>query len=235
MGYRVLGKVVSVADYGAFVELEPGVEGLIHISEMTWSKRLKHPSKIVSIGGMVEADILDVHPAERRISLSLRQTEPNPWDTLAERYQVGARVKGRVRNLTDFGAFIEVEEGIDGLVHVSDISRNKRIKNPSEVLRKGDKVEAVILHIDAENRRLSLGIKQLQPDTWESFFTQHQLGDVVRGRVTRLASFGALSNWPRESKGSVTFRNCLRARLKIVRRPPTCWNSSGSTTSRSSS
>ena len=191
VGYRVRGKVVSVTDYGAFVELEPGVEGLVHISEMTWSKRLKHPSKIVSVGSMVEADILDVHPGERRISLSLRQTEPNPWDSLAERYQVGNQVKGRVRNLTDFGAFIEVEEGIDGLVHVSDISRNKRIKHPSDALRKGDEVEAVILHIDAESRRLSLGIKQLQPDTWESFFNQSQVGDVVRGRLTRLASFGA--------------------------------------------
>ncbi len=191
VGYRVRGKVVSVTDYGAFVELEPGVEGLVHISEMTWSKRLKHPSKIVSVGSMVEADILDVHPGERRISLSLRQTEPNPWDSLAERYQVGNQVKGRVRNLTDFGAFIEVEEGIDGLVHVSDISRNKRIKHPSDALRKGDEVEAIMLHIDPENRRLSLGIKQLQPDTWESFFNQYQVGDVVRGRVTRQASFGA--------------------------------------------
>jgi len=191
IGYRVRGKVVSITDYGAFVELEPGVEGLIHISEMSWSKRLKHPSKIVSVGDVVEADILDVHPTERRISLSLRQTEPNPWFTLAERYQVGDRVSGRVRNLTDFGAFIEVEDGIDGLVHVSDISRNKRIKHPSEVLRKGDKVDAVILHIDAENRRLSLGIKQLQPDAWEAFFNQYHVGDMVRGRVTRMASFGA--------------------------------------------
>ncbi len=190
-GYRVRGKVVSITDYGAFVELEPGVEGLIHVSEMSWSKRLKHPSKIVSVGDLVEADILEAHPGERRISLSLRQTEPNPWHTLAERYQVGDRVSGRVRNLTDFGAFIEVEEGIDGLVHVSDISWTKRIKHPSEALRKGDKVDAVILHIDAENRRLSLGIKQLQPDAWESFFSQYHVGDMVRGRVARMASFGA--------------------------------------------
>jgi len=191
VGYRVRGKVVSITDYGAFVELEPGVEGLIHVSEMSWSKRLKHPSKIVNTGDTIEADILEVNPAERRISLSLRQTEPNPWYQLAEKYQVGDKVSGRVRNLTDFGAFVEVEEGIDGLVHVSDISAIKRIKHPSEVLRKGDKVEAVILHIDAENRRLSLGIKQLQPDVWETFFNQFHVGDLVHGRVVRLASFGA--------------------------------------------
>jgi small subunit ribosomal protein S1 len=191
VGYRVRGKVVSVTDYGAFVELEPGVEGLIHVSEMSWSKRLKHPSKVVSAGDTIEADILEVNPAERRISLSLRQTEPNPWYTLTERYQVGDKVSGRVRNLTDFGAFVEVEEGIDGLVHVSDISWTRRIKHPSEALKKGDKVEAIILHIDPDNRRLSLGIKQLQPDAWEAFFSQAKLGDLVRGRVVRMASFGA--------------------------------------------
>jgi len=191
VSYRVRGKVASVTDYGAFVELEPGVEGLIHVSEMSWSKRLKHPSKVVNVGDTIEADILEVSPAERRISLSLRQTEPNPWYTLSERYQVGDKVGGRVRNLTDFGAFVEVEEGIDGLVHVSDISWTKRIKHPSEALKKGDKVEAIILHIDADNRRLSLGIKQLQPDAWEAFFSQAKLGDLVRGRVVRMASFGA--------------------------------------------
>ncbi len=191
VAYRVRGKIVSVTDYGAFVELEPGVEGLIHVSEMSWSKRLKHPSKICAVGDAVEAEILEVHAADRRISLSLRQTEPNPWFTLAERYQVGDKVNGRVRNLTDFGAFVEVEDGIDGLVHVSDISWTKRVKHPSEVLRKGDKVEAVILRIDAENRRLSLGIKQLQPDAWESFFGQSNIGDIRKGRVVRMASFGA--------------------------------------------
>ena len=191
VGYRVRGKVVSVTDYGAFVELEPGVEGLIHVTEMSWSKRLKHPSKIVSVGDTVEAEILEVQPGERRISLSLRQTEPNPWDTLAERYQVGNKVSGRVRNLTDFGAFIEVEDGIDGLVHVSDISWTRRVKHPSEVLRKGEKVDAVILRIDAENRRLSLGIKQLQPDSWETFFNHSHIGDLVKGRMVRTASFGA--------------------------------------------
>lgn len=187
---RVIGRVVNVTDYGAFVELEAGVEGLIHISEMTWSRRMKHPSKVVKPGDQVEAVVLDVHPKERRISLGLKQLEPNPWTTIDSRYSVGSVVEGRVRNMTDFGAFIEIEEGIDGLVHVSDLSWTKRIKHPSEVLRKGQVVQAVILNIDSASHRLSLGIKQLQPDAWESYFQAHQLGDVVHGKVCRLASFG---------------------------------------------
>ena len=191
VGTKIKGKVVNVTDYGAFVELEPGVEGLVHVSEMSWSKRVKHPSKFMHPGDSVEVEILDVQPHDRRISLSLRQTEPNPWHTLSERYQVGAKIEGKVRNLTDFGAFIEIEDGIDGLVHVSDISWTKRIKHPSEALKKGDKVEALILSIDGDNRRLSLGIKQLTPDAWESFFERYRVGDVVRGKVVRTASFGA--------------------------------------------
>ncbi|MBI3665141.1 MAG: 30S ribosomal protein S1 [Acidobacteria bacterium] len=187
---HAFGRVMNVTDYGAFVELEPGVEGLIHVSEMTWSKRTKHPSKIVRSGDQVEVVVLDVQPKERRISLGLKQLEPNPWTTLADRYAVGSVVEGRVRNLTDFGAFVEIEDGVDGLVHVSDISWAKHIKHPSEALRKGQRVQAVILRIDAESRRLSLGIKQLQPDAWELFFQNHGLGDLVRGRVTRRASFG---------------------------------------------
>ena len=167
---RVIGRVVNVTDYGAFVELEPGVEGLIHISEMTWSRRMKHPSKVVKPGDQVEAVVLEVHPKDRRISLGLKQLEPNPWTTIDSRYSVGSVVEGRVRNMTDFGAFIEIEEGIDGLVHVSDLSWTKRVKHPSEVLKKGQIVQAVILNIDASQRRLSLGIKQLQPDAWESYF-----------------------------------------------------------------
>jgi small subunit ribosomal protein S1 len=187
---RVIGRVVNVTDYGAFVELEPGVEGLIHISEMTWSRRMKHPSKVVKPGDQVEAVILDVHPRERRISLGLKQLEPNPWTTIDSRYSVGSVVEGRVRNMTDFGAFIEIEEGIDGLVHVSDLSWTKRVKHPSEVLKKGQIVQAVILNIDSASHRLSLGIKQLQPDAWETYFQNHQVGDTVHGRVCRLASFG---------------------------------------------
>ncbi|MGO9262495.1 MAG: 30S ribosomal protein S1 [Bryobacteraceae bacterium] len=191
MNGRVIGRVVNVTDYGAFVELEPGVEGLIHISEMTWSRRMKHPSKVVKAGDQVEAVILEVHPKERRISLGLKQLEPNPWTTIDSRYSVGSVVEGRVRNMTDFGAFIEIEEGIDGLVHVSDLSWTKRVKHPSEILKKGQIVQAVILNIDSSSHRLSLGIKQLQPDAWESFFQTHQAGDMVHGKVCRLASFGA--------------------------------------------
>src|ERR1700761_9183751 len=188
---RVIGRVVNVTDYGAFVELEPGVEGLIHISEMTWSRRMKHPSKVVKPGDQVETVVLEVHTEERRISLGLKQLEPNPWTTIDSRYSVGSVVEGRVRNMTDFGAFIEIEEGIDGLVHVSDLSWTKRVKHPSEVLKKGQIVQAVILNIDSASHRLSLGIKQLQPDAWETYFQNHQVGDTVHGRVCRMASFGA--------------------------------------------
>jgi small subunit ribosomal protein S1 len=189
-GSKVIGRVVSVTDYGAFVELEPGVEGLIHISEMTWSRRMKHPSKVVKAGDQVEAVVLDVKPRERRVSLGIKQLEADPWTTVADRYAIGSVVEGRVRKLTDFGAFIEIEEGIDGLVHISDLSWTKRVKHPSEVVKKGQLVQAVILNIDAPNRRLSLGVKQLQPDAWESFFRAHQVGDVVRGRVCRACNFG---------------------------------------------
>src|SRR5712692_4451219 len=188
---RVHGKVVSLTDYGAFIELEPGVEGLIHVSEMSWTKRVKHPSKLVAVGDTVEAVVLDVDKTARRLSLGLRQTEPNPWQTIGEKYHEGDRITGKVRNLTDFGAFIEVEEGIDGLVHISDMSWTKRLKHPSEMLKKGDEVEAVILKIDSENQRLSLGIKQLQPNIWEEFFKSHAIGDLVMGRVVRLTDFGA--------------------------------------------
>jgi small subunit ribosomal protein S1 len=187
---RVQGKVVNLADYGAFVELEPGVEGLIHVSEMSWTKRVKHPSKVLSEGEMVECVVLDVDPAQRRISLGLKQTEPNPWTLLAEKYQPGDVLTGKVRNLTDFGAFVEIEEGIDGLVHVSDMSWTKRIKHPSEVLKKGETVEVKLLSIDAKNQRLSLGIKQLFPDVWEDFFKTYKVGDNVTGRVVRLTDFG---------------------------------------------
>jgi small subunit ribosomal protein S1 len=189
-GARVGGRVVNVADYGAFVELEPGVEGLIHVSEMSWSRRMKHPSKVVKPGDVVEAIVLDVHPKERRISLGFKQLEANPWSTIEHRYSIGSVVEGRVRNMTDFGAFVEIEEGIDGLVHVSDLSWTKRIKHPSEALRRGQVVQAVILGIDAKSKRLSLGIKQLQPDAWETYFQAHNVNDIVRGRVCRLAGFG---------------------------------------------
>ncbi len=191
IGARVRGRVLSVTDYGAFVELEQGIEGLVHVSEMTWSKRMKHPSKIVKPGDEVETVILQVNPADRRISLGMKQLLENPWEHLGDKYPTGATVEGRVRNLTDFGAFIEIEDGIDGLVHVSNLSWTKRVKHPSEVLKKGEKVRAVVLGVEPENRRLSLGIKQLQPDVWETFFAQHRVGDVVHGKVLRTAQFGA--------------------------------------------
>src|SRR5687767_8300991 len=191
VGTRVNGKVASVADYGAFVELENGVEGLVHVSEMSWSKRVKHPSKVVNPGDTVEVEVLSVDPKARRISLGMKQIQDNPWQTLHERYQVGTRVHGRVRNLTDFGAFIEIEDGVDGLVHVSDISWSRRIKHPSEVLKKGQEIDAIITSIDAENRRLSLSIKDLEPNAWDRFVTEHKPGDVVRGKIARFANFGA--------------------------------------------
>ncbi len=187
---RVIGRIVSVADYGAFVELEPGVEGLIHISEMTWSRRMKHPAKIVNAGDQVEAVVLDVKPRERRISLGIKQLEADPWTTIADRYSIGSVVEGRVRKLAEFGAFVEIEEGIDGLVHVSDMSWTAHVKHPSELVKKGQMIQAVVLQIDAPHRRLSLGIKQLQPDNWETFFRTHQVGDNVRGKVCRAAPFG---------------------------------------------
>jgi len=191
VGAHVSGRVISVTDYGAFIELEQGIEGLVHVSEMTWSKRMKHPSKLVSVGDSVECVVLNVNPKERRISLGMRQLSANPWSALHEKYPVGVTVEGRVRNLAEFGAFIEIEDGIDGLVHVSNLSWTKRVKHPSEILKKGDRVKAVVLAIESDKRRLSLGIKQLQPDAWDSFFDTHRVGDVLHGKVLRVASFGA--------------------------------------------
>jgi small subunit ribosomal protein S1 len=191
VGARMSGKVVSLTDYGAFIELEPGVEGLIHVSEMSWSKRVKHPSKILNVGDTVEAMVLGVDPAARRISLGLKQVESNPWNELGDKYPVGTKIKGKVRNLTEFGAFVEVEEDIDGLIHISDMSWSKRVKHPSEVLKKGDVVEAMVLSIDADNQRLSLGLKQLATDIWDDFFSRHNVGDVVEGKITRMTNFGA--------------------------------------------
>ena len=189
VGARVSGKVMGITDYGAFVELEPGVEGLVHVSEMSWSKRMKHPSKIVKVGDEVEVLVLDLKPDQRRVSLGLKQLQPDPWNSLSGKYPIGATVSGKIRNLTDFGAFVEIEEGIDGLIHVSDISWTQRIKHPSEVLKKGDTVEARVLKIDSANRRLSLGLKQLN-DIWSNWFEAHKVNDLVRGKVARSTTFG---------------------------------------------
>ena len=190
-GMRLSGKVVSLTDYGAFIELEPGVEGLIHVSEMSWSKRVKHPSKLLTVGDGVESMVLGVDPQARRISLGLKQIESNPWHQLADKYPIGARLTGRVRNLTEFGAFVEVEEGIDGLIHISDMSWSKRLKHPSEVVKKGDEVEAMVLNVDPDNQRLSLGLKQLATDIWDEFFENNKVGSVVEGKVVRITNFGA--------------------------------------------
>jgi small subunit ribosomal protein S1 len=189
-GAHVKGKVVGVTDYGAFIEIAPGVEGLVHISEMTWSKKLKHPSKIVKSGDEVEAVVLDVKPEQRRISLGLKQTQEDPWQQLANKYPIGTIVTGKVRNLTEFGAFVEIEEGFDGLVHVSDISWSGRVKTPSEALKKGEEITAKVLKIDAPTRRVSLGIKQVN-DIWANWFGAHKVSELVKGKVTRMAAFGA--------------------------------------------
>ena len=190
LGSRVKGRVVSLTDYGAFIELEEGVEGLIHVSEMSWTKKIRHPAKVLNIGEEVEAVVSDVNVANRRISLSLKALEQNPWDTIAERYPVGTVIEGRVRNLTDFGAFVEVEEGIDGLIHISDMSWHRRLKHPSEVLKKGDSVKARVINVDGDNQRLSLSIREFLPNEWDNFAKGHNLGDEVIGHVSKITDFG---------------------------------------------
>jgi len=191
LGKRIQGKVVSLTDYGAFVELEPGIEGLIHVSEMSWTKRVKHPSKVVAVGDMAEAVVLDVDEGNRKISLGMKQIEPNPWSVIEERYPVGTRVSGQVRNITNFGIFVGLEEGIDGLVHVSDISWTEQIKHPSEKFKKGDEVEAVVLKIDKENEKFSLGIKQLEANPWEDILRRYPIGTEITGEVSSVTDFGA--------------------------------------------
>jgi small subunit ribosomal protein S1 len=190
VGTRAQGKVVGVTDYGAFVQLEPGVEGLVHVSEMSWSKRVKHPSKIVKAGDELEVAVLEVKTDQRRISLGLKQTLPDPWEAAAEKYPVGTIVAGRIRNLADFGAFVEIEEGMEGLIHISDVSWTERIKHPSEKFKKGETIEAKVLKVDSQNRRLSLGIKQVN-DIWAKWFAEHKTGDVAKGKVVRTTDFGA--------------------------------------------
>ena len=189
-GSKVQGRIVGIVDYGVFVEIEPGVEGLVHVSEMTWNKRKQHPSKLVQEGDNVEAVVLEVKPEQRRISLGLKQAQPDPWADLARKYPVGTQITGQVRSITEYGAFVEIEPGFDGLIHAGDISWTGRMKNPSEVFKKGETVTAKVLKIDAGARRVSLGIKQLN-DIWSNWFAAHKVNDVVRGRVSRLTTFGA--------------------------------------------
>src|SRR4026208_2189655 len=191
IGTRVRGRVVSLTDYGAFIELEPGVEGLVHVSVMSWTHEVRHPSRVVSIGDQVEAAVLNVDPASRKISLGMKQTAPNPWDMVEGKYAIGTRIEGKVKSLTDFGAFVGLEEGIDGLIHISDMSWTKHIEHPSELFKKGQKVEAVVLRIDKEKERLSLGYKQLKSDPWDDEIpSRFTVGDVAVGKVSKVADFG---------------------------------------------
>jgi small subunit ribosomal protein S1 len=192
---RISGKVVSITDYGAFVELEKGIEGLVHVSEMSWSRHVKHPSKLVSIGDRVDAVVLTLDKEKKRISLGMKQIEPNPWDSIEEKYPIGTEVEGLVRNLTDFGAFVELEDGVDGLIHISDLSWNKKIKHPSEVLKKKDQVKAAVLNIDKDSCRISLGIKQLEADPWEKIPDQYPIGKEVTGTIIKVTGFGAFAEF----------------------------------------
>ncbi len=189
----VSGKVVNIVDYGAFVELEPGVEGLVHVSEMSWTRRVPHPSKLLRKGDVIQTRVLDVDPAKQKISLGIKQLQPNPWELLADKYPVGSRINGKVRNLTDFGAFVEIEEGIDGLIHVSDLSWAKRVMNPSDILSENDMVEAVVLSIDVVKQRVSLGLKQIEPDPWIQVPEKYGIGSIVHGKVVNITSFGAFA------------------------------------------
>jgi small subunit ribosomal protein S1 len=190
-GTKARGRVVSLTNYGAFVELEPGVEGLVHVSEMSWTRRVRHPSKLVNVGDEVEVIVLDVNRAAKRISLGMKQVEPDPWATIEERYKPGARVMGKVRNLTDFGAFVELEPGVDGLLHISDMSWTRSVGHPSEILKKGQELETLILNLDRDNKRISLGLKQIQPDPWATVAQRFPMGSRVTGKVVRLTDFGA--------------------------------------------
>ncbi|HWY51063.1 MAG TPA: 30S ribosomal protein S1 [Chthoniobacterales bacterium] len=190
-GQKVKGKITNLVPYGAFVELEEGVEGLIHVSELSWTKRIMRPSDILTVGQEVEAVVLGVNKEEQKISLGLRQLEPNPWDEIEKKFTIGSRVKGTIRNMTAYGAFVELDEGIDGMIHVSDLSWTRKINHPSEVFKKGDEVEAEVIDIDKTNQRISLGIKQLSDDPWKNIDQKYKIGDLVKGNVTKLASFGA--------------------------------------------
>src|SRR5215470_12939041 len=210
---RVSGKVVSITDYGAFVELEEGIEGLVHVSQMSWARRTRHPSKIVNIGDTIEAVVLSVDKDKKRISLGMKQIEPNPWTTVDERYPVGSEVEGKVRNLTDFGAFIALEEGIDGLIHISDMSWTQRVKHPSEILKKGQKVRAVVLNVDKENERLSLGLKQMELDPWTQVQTRYQLGQDVRVKVVKVTNFGAFAELEDGVEGLIHLSELSREKI----------------------
>src|SRR6266511_107671 len=202
-GQKVKGKVVNLVPYGAFIELEPGVEGLVHVTELSWTKRIGKPSDVLKQGEMVEAVVLGVNKDEQKISLGIRQLEANPWDKALEKYPPGTRIKGKVRNLTSYGAFVELEEGLDGMIHVSDLSWTRKINHPSEVIKKGDEVEVVVLEIDKSNQRIAVGMKQLAEDPWANIDKFYKVGDLVSGKVTKLASFGAFIGLDHDIDGLV--------------------------------
>ncbi|MEM1348139.1 MAG: 30S ribosomal protein S1, partial [Myxococcota bacterium] len=213
-GVQVLGKVVSLIDYGAFVELEEGIEGLIHISEMSWTRRIKHPSRVVNEGDIIEVVVLSLDTRDKKVSLGMKQIEPNPWTLLEERYPVGTRIQGRIRNITDFGIFIGIEDGIDGLVHISDISWTQKIRHPTEIVKKGDEVEAVVLNIDVDNERFSLGIKQLEPDPWELIPSRYPPGKVVPASITKLTDFGAFAEIEEGIEGLIHISELANERIE---------------------
>ncbi|MGD8252120.1 MAG: 30S ribosomal protein S1 [Desulfobacterales bacterium] len=214
VGTRVTGRVVSLTDYGAFVELEEGIEGLIHVSEMSWTRKVRHPSKVVSVGEDVDAVVLDIKPDNRRISLGMKQVKPNPWDVIAEKYPIGTTIEGKIKNITDFGLFIGIDEGIDGLVHISDISWTKRIKHPSEVYKKGDVVQAIVLDIEKDNERFSLGIKQLQDDPWRSVAERYEVGKEITGTITNLTDFGIFVELEEGIEGLVHVSEISKEKIK---------------------
>ncbi|MEE8430364.1 MAG: 30S ribosomal protein S1 [Candidatus Desulfatibia sp.] len=211
---RVRGKVVSLTDYGAFIELEEGIEGLIHVSEMSWTRKVRHPSKVVSVGEEVEAVVLDIKPENRRISLGMKQVVPNPWDVISEKYPVGTTIEGKIKNITDFGLFIGIDEGIDGLVHISDISWTKRIKHPSEIFKKGEVIQAVVLDIEKEHERFSLGIKQLQTDPWTTVAERYEVGKEITGTVTNLTDFGVFVELEEGIEGLVHVSEISKEKIK---------------------
>jgi len=214
VGSRVRGKVVSITDYGAFVELEKGVEGLVHKSEMSWTKHIKHPSKVVAIGETIEAVVLKIDKENEKISLGLKQIEPDPWETLEQRYPEGTRVTGRVRNLTNFGAFVEIEEGIEGLVHISDMSWTKRIRHPSEILKKSDRVDVVVLSIDKESRKISLGLKQIEENPWTRLLEKYAVGNVARGKIIKMQDRGVVVELEEDVEGFVPLSHLGRENIK---------------------
>jgi len=217
VGARVKGKVVNLVPYGAFVELEPGVEGLVHVTELSWTKRIAKPADVLKQDQEIEAQVLGINREEQKISLGLRQLESNPWDQAQEKYSPGTRVKGKIRNLTSYGAFIELEEGLDGMIHVSDISWTRKINHPSEVLKKGDEVEAVVLEVDKSNQRIAVGLKQLGQDPWEAIDQLYKVGDLVTGQVTKLASFGAFIGLQHEIDGLVHISQISEDRVDKIK------------------